>query len=322
MEKLIVLADTVRKITEVIDSVVYGQRAAARLLCGALLIGGHVLLEGPPGIAKTLLARAFARALGLKFRRIQFTPDLMPSDVTGVTIFDREKSSFRFVPGPVFTDILLADEINRTAPKTQSALLEAMEEGAVTVDGSAHTLGELFFVVATQNPIEHEGTFPLPEAQLDRFLFRVIMSYPERSTEEQMIGELSSRAAFSPAELAVQAVTSGEELGRARTALREIRLLRPLCSYIMDLVSATRAHPEVLLGASPRAALHLGLAAKMEAAFAGRDYTIPDDVKAVVKPVLNHRLILKPQLRLTEQTVKQVIDEILARVKPPEKIDI
>lgn len=315
------IRELVERLQQALEVTVFGHRSTARLLAGAMLIGGHVLLEGPPGIAKTLLARSFARCLGLNFKRIQFTPDLMPGDVTGVTVFERDSSTFRFAPGPVFTDVLLADEINRTPPKTQSALLEAMEEGAVTVDGHSHKLSEMFMVIATQNPIEHEGTFPLPEAQLDRFLFRLIMSYPEQGLEEKMIAALSSRSSAAPLESAIAPAADAAELLQARVLLRGIKLMPALSAYIMELVRATRAHHEVMLGASPRAALHLALASKMNAALAGRDYAIPDDVKDVIRPVLNHRLILKPQLRATQHDSLDVINDILELVPPPARIE-
>jgi len=310
------------KVTSQISESVYGHADAARLLFGALVIGGHVLIEGPPGIAKTLLAKTFANSLGLNFRRIQFTPDLMPSDITGVNIFEPKSASFHFAPGPLFTDILLADEINRTPPKTQSALLEAMEEHCVTIDGVRRSLGDLFFVIATQNPIEHEGTFPLPEAQLDRFLFKLSLSYPDAKAEKDMVLNFSSALpAFDQETTSQKSITSAAELTQARAALRQITLSPTLAGYIMELVSASRAHPKVLLGASPRAALGLALAAKVIAAFEGRDFVIPDDVKSVVIPSLNHRLILNPESFHAELSSEDILREIISRVAVPKVIN-
>lgn len=302
------------RFTSAIAQVVLGHEANAKLLAGAFLIGGHVLLEGPPGIAKTLLAKTFAEVLGLRFRRIQFTPDLMPSDVTGVNVYDQRSGMFTFAPGPIFSDIILADEINRTPPKTQSALLEAMEERQVTIDGTLHELGRLFFVIATQNPIEHEGTFPLPEAQLDRFLFRLHLTYPSAAVEEEVVSSLSGKS--SPLHSAAAAVgVKADELFDAQHRLRDIHLSGAIAKYIVALLHATREHPRVLLGASPRAGLHLGLAAKMHAAFEGRDFVIPDDVQAIVNPALNHRLILKPEAY--SESPQHILEEIIRRVPVP-----
>ena len=319
------IGSTVRRIAARIGDRVFGQDTAANLLAGAFVIGGHVLLEGPPGIAKTLMARTFAEALALRFKRIQFTPDLMPSDVTGVYVFDPKSVSFRFAPGPVFADILLADEINRTPPKTQSSLLEAMEERAVTIDGMRHQLGELFFVIATQNPIEHEGTFPLPEAQLDRFLFKVMVTYPQADQEEAMISRLSAEmprydASSEKDTGAAPGVVTKEELLQARAALRTIALAPELAAYIRRVVAETRQHSDLSLGASPRAALNLALAGKLNAALAGRDYTIPDDVRAAAPAVLGHRLILHPELLGDPQQISRVIGEVLARVPVPDRV--
>jgi MoxR-like ATPase len=322
----LIVKDTVEKICVKIKESVFGHDESARLLAGAFVIGGHVLLEGPPGIAKTLLAKTFAATLGLRFKRIQFTPDLMPADVTGVYVFDQATASFRLSLGPIFADIVLADEINRTPPKTQSALLEAMQEKSVTIDGKHHFLGDLFFVVATQNPVEHEGTYPLPEAQLDRFLFKLEMTYPGSDYEVPMIQELSA----IPPELEFNASThddrpppgivSLEQLLEARRALREVRLDRSIADYIHRLVKATREHSEVLLGASPRAALNLAYASKLSAAMDCRDYVIPDDVKQFAVKVLAHRLVFQPEIYLDESNSQKILHDLLNKVSVPERM--
>lgn len=313
------IARVTAAVSEEVGRVVFGHHEHSRLLTGAFLIGGHVLLEGPPGIAKTLLAKTFASTLGLTFRRIQFTPDLMPSDITGINILDSRTGAFRFAPGPLFTDILLADEINRTPPKTQSALLEAMEERQMTIDGERHALGAMFFVIATQNPIEHEGTFPLPEAQLDRFLFKLHLTYPGEKFEEAMIQSLSGESGLAQQtpEVSRKEVVDIEDLARARALLRKITLSESISSYIMQIVGATRAHPHVLLGASPRAGLNFALAAKLQAAQSGRDYVIPDDVKLMARPVLNHRLLLKPESFDVIKDVHEIVDDVVRRTPTP-----
>ena len=311
---------TVSTISAAMSRFVLGHNDNINLLCGAFIIGGHVLVEGPPGIAKTLLVRTFAHTVGLRFSRIQFTPDLMPTDVTGVYVFDQKSGTFRFAAGPVFADIILADEINRTPPKTQSALLEAMEERFVTIDGVRHPLDPLFFVAATQNPIEHEGTFPLPEAQLDRFLFKLGMSYPEREVESQMIEQFSGSSMPVLVERGQDEPTavSRQELGEARAVLRSVRLEPPVADYIIRLAEATRSHPDLLLGASPRAALHLALAAKFNAAMEGRTYVIPDDVQKIALPVLAHRLVVRPEVYEDEISAARIVSETITRVAVPD----
>lgn len=300
---------------------VYGHRETLRLLAGAFIIGGMVLIEGPPGIAKTRTARCFARTLGLKFSRIQFTPDLMPSDITGVSIFDQKNNEFRFVAGPIFAEVVLADEINRTPPKTQAALLEAMEERRVTVDGTRYALDEFFWVIATQNPIEHEGTYPLPEAQLDRFMFKLKMGYPDHDDEVQMVGEMANNPqvdGYSSIETKVEPPQLAE-LRRARAAMRQIIMEQPLVDYIVRIVTETRKHPDVLLGASPRAALHLALAAKMNALIEGRLYAIPDDVKEMVPHVLGHRIIVDPLFNQSPTSSEALLNAIMDQVAVPER---
>ncbi|MEN9798477.1 MAG: family ATPase, partial [Pseudomonadota bacterium] len=273
---------------------------------------GHVLLEGVPGVAKTLLARTLARALGLAFTRVQFTPDLMPSDLLGTSVFRGE--AFQLLKGPVFTELLVADEINRTPPKTQAALLEAMEERQVTLDGQTHALPSTFFVVATQNPLELEGTYPLPEAQLDRFLMRVRVGYPAEAAELQMLTEWHTRGSRPPA---VEAVLSPGELEGLHAQAAAVKVDPSVLTYVVQLAQATRRHGRVKLGASPRAAQALLAAARARAVLRGEAFVTPDDVKAVVSPVLNHRLLLHPEAEVEGVTADDVLAETLDRVPVP-----
>jgi len=308
------LADRVRAQTH---RVVLGQPAAVDLLLTALLAQGHVLVEGVPGTAKTLLVRAFAASLGLRFGRIQFTPDLMPGDVIGTNLFDFRSGAFALTRGPVFTELLLADEINRTPPKTQAALLEAMQERAVTIDGITHPLGAGFMVVATQNPIEQEGTYPLPEAQLDRFLFKVQVGYPDRDHERSMVKLHGHRTAMPTLEeLGVTAVADLPTIEACRAVVREVRLSDEIVDYVVDLVRATRGRPTVACGASPRAANMLASASRALAVLRGRDFVTPDDVKALAVPTLRHRLVLAPGAEIegltAEGEVRRVLEEVAA----------
>jgi MoxR-like ATPase len=273
-----------------IAKAVVGQDGAVSGLVAALLVRGHVLLEGVPGVAKTLLVKTLARSLDLEFKRVQFTPDLMPSDVTGQMIFEQRDGSFRFRQGPVFTNLLLADEINRTPPKTQAALLEAMEERQVSVEGQAHPLPEPFLVVATQNPVEYEGTYPLPEAQLDRFMVRVSLGYPSAQAESDMLLDHAERDRV----LDLEPVTDVAEVLAAQSAAAAVHGSEALRRYVVAILDATRADPRVDLGASPRAGLMLFRAAKAMAALDGRDHALPDDVQALADSVLAHRLLLGP----------------------------
>ena len=281
------------KVRKQVSRVIVGKEDVVDRLLIALLVGGHVLLEGVPGVAKTYLARSFAKTLGLKFKRIQLTPDLLPSDIIGVKVYNYKTMEFEFRPGPVFTNILLADEINRTPPRTQAALLEAMQEKQVTVDGETYKLPEPFVVIATQNPVETEGTYPLPEAQLDRFLFRVIVNYPSRNEEVEMLRIKRVKGEVIDVD---QVADPREVLEASKTVAEKVKVDDTILEYIVDLVRATREHPSVLLGGSPRAEVMLLYASRAYAAISeGRDYVVPDDVKAVFFDVMNHRIILRPE---------------------------
>jgi MoxR-like ATPase len=284
----------------------------------ALLCEGHVLLEGVPGVAKTLLVRTLSRTLALDSKRVQFTPDLMPSDITGSLVFDSRSSGFDFRAGPVFTNVLLADEINRTPPKTQAALLEAMEERQVTVEGEPRPLPNPFMVVATQNPVEYEGTYPLPEAQLDRFLLKLTLPVPSREDEMRVLA--LHHSGFDPRDLGaagVRAVTGAEGLAAARAGVAAIRVQPDMLAYIVDIVRATRVAPSLSLGVSPRGATALLAAAKAWAWLSGRDYCTPDDVKALARPALRHRVALRPEAELEGVTADSVLDSVLATVAVP-----
>ncbi|MCX2970805.1 MULTISPECIES: AAA family ATPase [Streptomyces] len=301
-----------------IAKAVVGQDAAVTGVVVALLCRGHVLLEGVPGVAKTLLVRTLAASLELDTKRVQFTPDLMPSDVTGSLVYDARSAKFSFQPGPVFTNLLLADEINRTPPKTQASLLEAMEERQVSVDGVPRTLPEPFLVAATQNPVEYEGTYPLPEAQLDRFLLKLTVHLPSRQDE---ISVLTRHAAgFSPRDLdaaGVRAVAGPAELDAARDAVARTAVSSEIAGYIVDICRATRESPSLSLGASPRGATALLSTARAWAWLTGRDYVIPDDVKALALPTLRHRVQLRPEAEMEGVTSDSVLNSILARVPVP-----
>ena len=301
------------KIIENVEKVIIGKREAVQTTVIALLCQGHVLIEDVPGVGKTMLARAIARSVGCEFSRIQFTPDMLPSDVTGVSVFNQKTRGFEFRAGPIFAQIVLADEINRATPKTQSALLEAMEERQVTVDGVTRPLARPFLVLATQNPIEYEGTFPLPEAQLDRFLLRIHLGYPSPAEEIAILG---AQQFEHPIQQIGQVVTA-EELQAAQEAVKALHADRTIQEYAVALVDASRHHPDVYLGASPRGSLALYKTAQARAAVLGRDYVIPDDVKALAVATLAHRLIINPAARIKSIEARQVVHEMLASVPVP-----
>ncbi|MFC8731622.1 AAA family ATPase [Luteimicrobium sp. NPDC057192] len=303
--------------TEVGKAVV-GQDAAVSSLLVALLCQGHVLLEGVPGVAKTLLVRTLAAALTLDTKRVQFTPDLMPGDVTGSLVYDARTAAFSFREGPVFTNLLLADEINRTPPKTQASLLEAMEERQVSVDGQPRPLPDPFLVIATQNPVEYEGTYPLPEAQLDRFLLKVELPIPERSAEVEVLARHA--AGFDPRDLAaagVRPVAGAAELARARAGVRTVQVAPEVLGYVVDVCRATRTSPSLSLGVSPRGATALLATARAWAWLSGRGYVTPDDVKTLAHPTLRHRVRLRPEAELEGVTAASVLDSVLASVPVP-----
>ena len=304
------LATRIGAVAANVERVIFGKHHEVELALVALVCRGHILVEDVPGTGKTVLAKAIARSLGCSFKRIQFTPDLLPSDVTGVSIFNQRTSQFEFRPGPVMTQIVLADEINRATPKTQSALLEAMEEHQVTVDGVTYQLPDPFLVMATQNPIEYEGTFPLPEAQLDRFFIRLQLGYPK---EREEIAILDAQRVIHPLET-IEQVMGADELLRAMSAVKDVHIAEPVKTYVVSVVNATRSHPDVYLGASPRGSLALARASQAYALIQGRDFVLPDDVKQLAGPTLSHRLILQPQARLKDLAATTVIAEVLASV--------
>jgi MoxR-like ATPase len=310
--------EAVLQVREEIAKAVVGQDGAVSGLVAALLVRGHVLLEGVPGVAKTLLVKTLAASLALDFKRVQFTPDLMPSDVTGQVIFEQRDGSFRFRHGPVFTNLLLADEINRTPPKTQAALLESMEERQVSVEGQARQLPDPFLVAATQNPVEYEGTYPLPEAQLDRFLFKLVVGYPTAEQEQAVLARHD--AGMDPHDLGtlgVRAVAGAEDLAEGRKEVGGVPVEPRVQAYIVAIARATRESPSLALGVSPRGATMLLHAAKAWAWLAGRRFVTPDEVKAIAKPTLRHRVQLRPEVELEGVTADGVLDGILASVPVP-----
>jgi MoxR-like ATPase len=297
-----------------VERAVVGKREALELVLLGVLADGHVLIEDFPGLAKTLIARSFARVTGMKFSRVQFTPDLMPADVTGSSIYNQQRSDFEFRPGPIFANLLLGDEINRAPPKTQAALLEAMQERQVTIENTTHALEPPFIVLATQNPIEYEGTYPLPEAQLDRFVLRIGVGYPSREHEWEMLERRLERA---EEEVELDQVAERETLLEMQRALEQVHVEESLGFYIVDLVAATRRAPGVQVGSSPRGSLALLKLARGRAALSGRDYATPDDVKAVAVPALAHRLSLRPELWVERRRSDDIVRELLDQVPTP-----
>ncbi|MGL5076201.1 MAG: AAA family ATPase [Waterburya sp.] len=301
-----------------IDKVVIGQSDLVKQLLVALLSGGHVIIEGVPGTGKTLMVKVLSKLIAADFRRIQLTPDILPSDILGTNIFDLNSRDFILKKGPVFTEILLADEVNRTPPKTQAALLEAMEEQQVTLDGETMPLPSLFWVVATQNSLEFEGTYPLPEAQLDRFLFKLLVNYPTKEAEKQML--LNTQAGFKakkPDLDLLEAIATVDDILRLREQVQKIQVEDNIFDYLLNLVERTRQHPDLILGASPRSAVAWLTATKANAYLSGRDYVIPDDVKEVSAPLLRHRLLLKPEAQLDSVKIDEVIESILKQISVP-----
>ena len=305
------------RIIENISRVIVGKNQAIELLLVGLLAEGHVLLEDVPGVGKTLIAKSLARSIGGSFKRVQFTPDLLPADITGFSVYDQQTSQFKFQPGPLLSHVLLADEINRTIPRTQSSLLEGMEERQVTVDGKTHPLPSPFFVIATQNPIELEGTFPLPEAQLDRFLVKVQLGYPEAGEELAILDRFQEEDPFET----LTSVAQPEELAKMQQSRRQIHISQPVKTYITEIVRATREAKAFSFGASPRGSLGLMRSAQGLAALRGRSFVLPDDIKELVQPVLGHRIILREEERLRGEKAETFLEEIVRQIPVPAPTD-
>ena len=296
-----------------VEKVIQGKREVVELVLLTLVAEGHVLVEDVPGVGKTQLAKSVARSIDSEFQRVQFTPDLLPSDVTGVSVWDRNRNEFEFKPGPIFANIVVGDEINRASPKTQSALLEAMEERQVTSDGVTRALPLPFMVMATQNPLEHEGTYPLPESQLDRFMMRVVIGHPSRQKELEILDTHGVRSTF----LDLEPVVSVEEIEELIVVAREVTVSSSVKTYIIDLVGGTRQHPDVLLGASTRSALFLQRLSRARAASQGREYVTPDDIKMLAHPVLEHRMGLRPEAQMRGETLPDVIEDLMTKLRVP-----
>ncbi len=313
MSELVSPNETAKRVIANVERAIVGKRKQLILSLVSWFSGGHILLEDVPGVAKTMLARALARSVGCQFKRVQCTPDLLPSDITGASVFNPKTTEFEFRPGPLFTNILLADEINRTTPRTQAALLEAMAESRCTVDGTTHVLPPPFLVIATQNPVDHEGTFPLPEAQLDRFLMKFSLGYPSMEEELKMLQMLEKEHPLD----SLEPVVSASDLVKCQEGIKQVFVDAKVRQYLAQIVHETRQHEDLALGGSPRASIALFRTAQAMAAIRGRDFVLPDDIKKVVGPVLAHRLILKPESRLRRMTTEKVVDEIVSEIAVP-----
>lgn len=306
-------SDLMKRIVDNIGNVLVGKESASRLMVLALAASGHVLIEDVPGIGKTTLAFAMAKSVSLSFNRIQFTPDILPSDITGFSVFNPKTGEFDFRRGSIMSHVILADEINRTSPKTQASMLEVMEERQVTVDGKTYKVPDPFMVIATQNPVEYMGTYPLPEAQLDRFLMKISMGYPERSDEVGILYRFQEKNPLTT----LEPVADSDQLIKLKRGIRDIRVDQSLAGYIVDLIGATRSHEHVMLGCSPRASLSLFRAAQAAACYEGRDYVVPEDIRDLAVPVLSHRLILRQEARIKRVTAEQVVAEIVSHRRIP-----
>jgi len=313
IETAAAVGELAKRLIANVELAIVGKRKQLVLSLVTWLSEGHVLLEDVPGVAKTMLARALAKSVGCKFKRVQCTPDLLPTDVTGTSIFNQKTSQFEFRAGPVFTQILLSDEINRATPRTQASLLEAMAESRVTVDGTTHALKPPFMVIATQNPVDHEGTFPLPEAQLDRFMMRFSLGYPSMEEELRMLELLQHSHPVDR----LKVVATAAEIAAAQTAVRKVHVDPRVRQYLLHIVSETRKHGDLALGGSPRATIALFRCAQAMAAIRGREYVLPDDIKRIVEPVMNHRLIVKPESRLRKVTAEKVLNDIVGEIAVP-----
>ncbi len=308
-----IVSELAKRIIGNVEHAIVGKRKQLVLSLVTWLSGGHILLEDVPGVAKTMLARALARSVGCAFKRVQCTPDLLPTDVTGTSIFNQKTSEFEFRPGPVFTQILLADEINRATPRTQASLLEAMAESRVTVDGTTHPLDAPFIVIATQNPVDHEGTFPLPEAQLDRFMMRFNLGYPSMEEEMRMLELLQHKHPID----SLKPVADAAEIVQAQQIIRTVHVDPRVRTYLLQIVHQTRQHEDLALGGSPRATIALFRCSQAMAAIRGRGYVMPDDLKKVIAPVMNHRVIVRPESRLRKITAEKVIDDVVSEIAVP-----
>jgi MoxR-like ATPase len=306
------VARLAEKVLSEVSKIIVGKKKELRLILAAMLAQGHVILVGVPGVSKTSMAKALARAIGLSFKRIQFTPDLLPADVLGTMVYDQAKGEFRFRKGPIFANIVLADEINRASPRTQSSFIEAMQERQVTIEGVTYELPKPFIVIATMNPVEFEGVYPLPEAQVDRFMVRVTINYPTRDEEKEILRKFNIIEEFN-----INTVTNASEILQAANIVREVKVSEPIIDYIVDIARSTREHKMIRLGASPRASIFLMRMSQAWAALSGRNYVIPDDVKSIAVPVLSHRLLLRPGVTPEPGLIEKIVEQVLSTVPAP-----